>query len=75
MAEQSAEFTGRAVLITGGAAGIGLATARDHSVRAAVAEARQGMGPLDILVINARHRRSGSRSRTTMTTSGVASAT
>ncbi len=85
MAEQSAEFAGRAALVTGGASGIGLATARllaargarvavldrvkaedtgglypviadvtdDAAVRAAVAEAGQAIGALDVLVNNA----------------------
>jgi 2-keto-3-deoxy-L-fuconate dehydrogenase len=85
MTEQSAEFAGRAALVTGGAAGIGLATARllaargarvavldrvtaedagglypviadvtdDAAVRAAVAEAGQAIGALDVLVNNA----------------------
>src|ERR1700733_4387304 len=87
MAEQSNEFAGLAALVTGGASGIGLATARllasrgarvaaldrdraeageadgiypvladvtdDVAVRAAVAQAGQGLGGLDILVNNA----------------------
>jgi 2-keto-3-deoxy-L-fuconate dehydrogenase len=85
MAEQSGEFAGRAALVTGGASGIGLATARllaargarvavldrveaedagglypviadvtdDAAVRAAVAEAGQAIGALDVLVNNA----------------------
>jgi 2-keto-3-deoxy-L-fuconate dehydrogenase len=85
MTEQSAEFAGRAALVTGGASGIGLATARlladrgarvavldrveaedagglypviadvtdDTAVRAAVAEAGQAIGALDVLVNNA----------------------
>jgi 2-keto-3-deoxy-L-fuconate dehydrogenase len=85
MTEQSAEFAGRAALVTGGASGIGLATARllaargarvavldrvraedagglypviadvtdDAAVRAAVAEAGQAIGALDVLVNNA----------------------
>src|SRR5260370_2828786 len=92
MTEQSSEFAGLAALVTGGASGIGLATARllaargahvavldrvkaaedlyqpyaagiypviadvtdDAAVRAAVAEAGQALGPLDIPVNNAR---------------------
>jgi 2-keto-3-deoxy-L-fuconate dehydrogenase len=85
MAEQSTEFAGRAALVTGGASGIGLATARlmasrgarvavldrteppgqdgiraliadvtdDASVRAAVAQAGEALGGLDVLVNNA----------------------
>ena len=85
MSEQSAEFAGRAALVTGGASGIGLATARllaargarvavldrvkaedtgglypviadvtdDAAVRAAVADAGQAIGALDVLVNNA----------------------
>jgi 2-keto-3-deoxy-L-fuconate dehydrogenase len=85
MTEQSAEFAGRAALVTGGASGIGLATARllaargarvavldrvraedagglypviadvtdDAAVRAAVADAGQAIGALDVLVNNA----------------------
>ena len=89
MTEQSAEFAGLAALVTGGASGIGLATARllaargarvavldrdkgmkaaqesadlypvladvtdDDAVRAAVAEAGQVLGRLDIVVNNA----------------------
>ncbi len=85
MAEQSSEFAGRTALVTGGASGIGLATARllaargarvavldrvraedagglypviadvtdDAAVRAAVAEAGQAIGALDVLVNNA----------------------
>jgi NAD(P)-dependent dehydrogenase (short-subunit alcohol dehydrogenase family) len=85
MTDQSAEFAGRAALVTGGASGIGLATARllaargarvavldrvkadsgadlypviadvtsDAEVRAAVAEAGQALGALDILINNA----------------------
>ena len=85
MSEQSAEFAGRAALVTGGASGIGLATARllaargarvavldrvkaedagglysviadvtdDAAVRAAVANAGQAIGALDVLVNNA----------------------
>ena len=89
MTEQSAEFAGLAALVTGGASGIGLATARllaargarvavldrvegfkasqegadlypvladvtdDAAVRAAVADAAQALGRLDIVVNNA----------------------
>jgi 2-keto-3-deoxy-L-fuconate dehydrogenase len=84
MTEQTAEFAGRAALVTGGASGIGRATARllaargarvavldrieaegedgycvvadvadDAAVRAAVAEAGQALGGLDVLVNNA----------------------
>ena len=86
MAEHSTEFTGLAALITGGASGIGLASARllagrgarvavldrvkpeagdediypvladvtdDAAVRAAVAQAGQALGGLDVLVNNA----------------------
>ena len=87
MTEQSTEFAGRAALVTGGASGIGLATARllaargarvavldraepaedpgaslypvladvtdDAAVRAAVAQAGQALGGLDVLVNNA----------------------
>src|SRR6266851_4544952 len=54
MTEQSPEFAGLAALVTGGASGIGLATAQLLAARGApVAEAGQALGRLDILVNNA----------------------